>query len=137
MNIPPSEIYQCRCGEWNMKNRAKCLRCLTPRCDGATGASAFGDEDREAKLHARILGYCMDRKWIAFHCSMAHKSYATVGQPDFIIAADRGRTFFIECKSSAGKLRPEQAAIVRQAELLGHKVHVVRNFKSFTELVEG
>lgn len=91
----------------------------------------------EAKLHQDILDWCAkcSPRWIVFRGSMAHKTYRTPGEPDMIVAADGGRTFYIECKTRTGKLSPAQQAIRAWADLLGHKVHVIRSLKEFIEIV--
>jgi hypothetical protein len=85
----------------------------------------------ERKLHEEIFDECRRRGWIALHGSMAERTYRTLGEPDFTILADRGRLFFVECKSRTGKLSPAQAALKHHAEKLGHRVHVVRSFQEF------
>lgn len=90
----------------------------------------------ESRLHQQILTECKGRGWLAFHGSMAHATYRTQGEPDFIILADLGRVFFIEAKSKTGKLTSEQLGVCAWAEKLGHKVSVVRSFGEFLNLCE-
>jgi hypothetical protein len=92
-------------------------------------------EPPESDLHYKILEYCKSRRWLCFHSSMAHKTRSTLGMPDFIIAADRSRVFFIECKSAKGKLSPQQLGIKLMAEKLGHQVDVCRSFREFLAVV--
>ena len=93
---------------------------------------------KEAKLHNQILDECKKRGWICFHGSMAHRTFRTEGEPDFVILADKGRTFFIEAKraTKASKLSPAQRALAHWAKRLGHAIHVVRNVKEFLEIVK-
>jgi len=91
--------------------------------------------EREADLHHLILLECKRRGWIALHGSMAQATARSVGEPDFTILADKGRVFFVECKSRTGKLRPEQQALKHWADRLGHTVHVVRSLREFVEVV--
>lgn len=93
-------------------------------------------EGRERDLHAQIASYCKAKQWIAFHGSMAHRAMRTAGEPDYVIIADGGRVFFVECKTRLGKLTPEQAGIVHWAERLGTKIHVVRSMDEFLEIVK-
>lgn len=65
---------------------------------------------------------------------MAHSTFRTPGEPDFVILAEGGRALLIECKTRKGKLSPEQRAIVAWANKLGHTVHVVRSFGEFIAL---
>lgn len=95
-----------------------------------------GGVDKESGIHAQILDECKRRGWIAFHGSMARKTFRTPGEPDFILFADRGRVFAIEAKTARGKLSPEQLAIKAWSEKLGHTVHVVRSFAEFLEIVD-
>jgi hypothetical protein len=114
------------------------LRRLNPHlfCPGAqsgklkseSGNAAMGSE---RELHEKIFDECRRRGWIALHGSMAERTCRTLGEPDFTILADRGRVFFVECKSRIGKLSPTQAALKLHAEKLGHTVHVVRSMEEF------
>jgi len=91
---------------------------------------------REARLHEEIFDECRRRGWIALHGSMAERTHRTQGEPDFVILADGGRVFFVECKSRTGKLSPAQAALKFHAEKLGHTVHVVRSLEEFVEVAK-
>jgi hypothetical protein len=101
------------------------------------GAAPPNAETDEAKLHAQIIEECKRRSWIVFHGSMAHSTFRTKGEPDFQILADKGRLFLIECKSKTGKLSPEQCAIILWADRLNHKVHVVRSYGEFIDVIAG
>ena len=90
---------------------------------------------REARLHEAIFDECRRRRWIALHGSMAERTCRTLGEPDFVILADRARVFFVECKSLTGKLSPAQAALKHHAETLEHTIHVVRSMESFLHLL--
>ena len=92
--------------------------------------------EREKDLHEQILAYCRSRGWIPFHARMDKPSTATIGQPDFLIWADGGREFAIECKSRTGKLSVEQMALRAQANRLGHKVYLVHSFREFVEVTQ-
>lgn len=92
--------------------------------------------DKEADLHREILAECKRRGFIAFHGSMAHSTFRTPGEPDFIILADKGRVILVECKAGKGKLSPEQRAIHIWADVLGHTVHVIRTLHQFIELTK-
>lgn len=92
--------------------------------------------DHESDLHAEIVAEVKRRGWLAFHGAMAHRTYRTPGEPDFIVLGDSGRVWMIECKTAKGKLSPEQLWIGAHAESLGHRVHVVRSFAEFLEIVK-
>lgn len=92
--------------------------------------------DKESELHGEIIAECKRRGWIAFHGSMAHQTFRTLGEPDFVILADNGRVFMVECKTRTGKLSTDQLAIKAWAERLGHQIHVVRSLADFIEIIE-
>lgn len=85
----------------------------------------------ESELHRQILDECRRRGWIPLHGSMIHRTFRTVGEPDFTIVADNTRVFFVECKSKTGKLSMEQLSFIEMAKKLKHEVHVVRSFEEF------
>jgi predicted RecB family nuclease len=91
--------------------------------------------EEESGLHEQILKECQRRGWLALHGSMAHKTFRTLGEPDFIILADGGKTYFFECKAGDKKPSTEQLGIIAWAAKLGHQVHVVRSFEAFLEAV--
>jgi hypothetical protein len=89
----------------------------------------------EQDLHEQIRKECAGRGWLAFHGSMAHRTFRTEGEPDWVILAGQGRTILCECKTAKGKLSTEQVGIALWASKLGHTVHVVRSFEQFLEIV--
>lgn len=93
--------------------------------------------EREAGLHSEIMAECVRRGWKAFHGSMIHVSRRTPSEPDFTIAADRGRTFYVECKSKDGKLSVGQQAVFAQLRKLGHEPLLVRSLEEFKRFVDG
>lgn len=96
------------------------------------------EPETESPLHGDILDYCAKQwpPWVAFHGSMAHPTWRTPGEPDFIIMADGGRTFYIEAKTRTGKLSTRQLGVQLQASKLGHTVHVVRSLDEFRKVVD-
>lgn len=89
----------------------------------------------EHELHELVSAECKRRGWITLHGSMAQATARTIGEWDFVIIADEGRTFLVECKSKNGKLTPEQAGMKLWAEKLGHKPAVVRSMDEFLALI--
>lgn len=89
----------------------------------------------ESALHDFILSFCRGSQWIALHGSMAQATSRTLGEPDFTILADKGRVFFIECKSKDGKLTREQDGMRHWMTRLGHAYHIVRTQKEFLQVV--
>ncbi len=98
------------------------------------GEPLVGCED-ESELHEQIRQECLKRGWLAFHGSMAHSTFRTEGEPDFVIACDGGRILMVECKTRLGKLSPAQQAIHAWAAKLGHKIHTVRSYEEFLNLI--
>lgn len=89
----------------------------------------------EASLHNEILEACHKRGWIALHGSMAHKTFRTPGEFDFIILANCGRVFLVECKTRTGKLTTEQFALHHWARNLGHDPRVLRSLAEFEAML--
>ena len=89
----------------------------------------------ELDFHEDILAYCRGRGWIALHGSMAEATHRNEGEWDFVIVAEEGRVFLIECKTATGKLTQAQAGMKAWAEKLGHAPKVVRSFAEFLEAV--
>lgn len=92
--------------------------------------------ERESDLHEDIMSACRARGWLVFHGSMVHQTKRTLGEPDFIILADHGRTILVECKSKTGKLTIDQQGVVLWAAKLGHTVHVVRSITEFEQVCQ-
>ena len=91
---------------------------------------------REKELHDAILGYCRARCWPVVHSRMDVPQTAGVGTPDFVIALPGGATLWVEAKTAAGKLRPEQAAWLAALRAVGHRAEVVRSFEEFLSVVQ-
>ena|SRR2546426_11825238 len=92
-------------------------------------------EPTEAELHELIRAECARRGWIALHGDMTRRTGRTLGEPDFVVLADRGKLFLVEAKAAAGNLSPAQFALRAQARLLGHEIHVVRSLAAFLALI--
>lgn len=92
--------------------------------------------ERESELQAAIATECRRRGWLAFTGNMAVATSRTVGEPDFCIAADDGRVFWVEAKTKTGKLSLEQLAAHAWLRRLGQSVYVVRNFGEFIQAAE-
>lgn len=90
----------------------------------------------ERQIHDDILAECRRRGLIAFHGNMAHRTFRTPGEPDFVILAHGGRCLLVECKTRLGKLSAEQLGMQAMAGVLGHTIHVVRSLADFLNLIE-
>lgn len=93
--------------------------------------------DDESELHRAILTECDRRGWIAFHGSMARRTFRTEGEPDFVILADGGATILVEAKTRTGKLSTAQLGIQAWAKKLDHTIHVVRSLSDFLNVIQG
>jgi len=93
--------------------------------------------EQEKTLHRSIIEYCDAKGWPYLHGSMAHRTRRTAGEPDFVILARNGITFFVECKTAIGRLTPEQERFAARAQAAGHTVHVVRTMDDFLKIVHG
>lgn len=110
------------------------------RIDAARHASVPQDKpegvEREiAGLHNPIIAECKRRGWRYVHSDPYRPSTCGEGVCDFIIFADCGRVFYIECKSRSGKLSSEQVIFVSWLSRLGHKVHVIQSMREFYDIL--
>lgn len=133
--MPISEDQFRQMQERTERGKKKQLHVSPENC-AVTAASMLNTLGTEADLHEAIIKECKHQGWIYFHGSMAHRAMRTLGEPDFIVLARGGKVFFIEAKSASGKLSVEQQGIIRWAETLGHKIHVVRTLAEFLEIVK-
>ena len=90
----------------------------------------------EAELHEQIIYECRGRLWPFVRSRMDLPSTTSLGAPDFVIAADNGRVFFIEAKTKTGKQSPAQIGWQMMLERNGHKYHLVRSFEQFLEAIK-
>lgn len=93
--------------------------------------------DDESQLHNDIKQHCKNKGWRYVNARMDKRSSIGEGICDFIIAADNGRVFWIECKSKTGKISLGQSTFIVWLLKLGHTVHVVTNMDQFLEIVSG
>ena len=91
------------------------------------------DPGPESKLQAKCEAYCKSNGWPCFH-DRSRKSNQP-GWPNLMIFMDNGRVELIELKAAGGKLRAEQQQLHRNLMFLGHRVHVVKSFKRFLEIM--
>ncbi len=86
------------------------------------------DSCSESTLQRHISTYCRMQGWVAVRSRMDCPTTIQRGVCDFIIFADRGRVFLLECKSKTGRLTEDQKRFAEDMARLGHKVHLVRDF---------
>ena len=91
---------------------------------------------REDDLQEKIEAECLSRGWPFARTRMDKATTFTFpGVPDFIIAADGGRTLWIECKAGLKKPTTEQVGFGMMLNRCGHVYHVVRAFSQFLEII--
>lgn len=91
--------------------------------------------DEEAKLHQLIYDYCRQRRWLVVHSRMDRPTTTAPGIPDFIIAADDGKTHWIEAKAKGKKPSREQLGTLHWLESLKHNADWVESFPEFLAVV--
>lgn len=94
-------------------------------------------QDEISELHGPILNWCRTQQPTVpyAYSNPTKRTRGTPGCPDFIIGY-KGRTYWIECKSATGELRPDQAAFIRMLADQGIIAAVVTNMEQFYELVK-
>lgn len=118
------------------KNTATMLRDIGEQIAARPNARRKAGVAIESDLHDDILTYCRERGWVAVHSRMDKPSTTAKGVADFIIFADRGRTFAIECKSRSGKRTVDQIGFMMQLNKLGHACYLVKSMDEFRKIVE-
>lgn len=86
-------------------------------------------------LHRPIIAECKRRGWKYVYSNPTKPTTIGEGVCDFIIYADGGRVFNIECKAKAGKLSTEQLAFIHWLKKLGHETHVITGMSEFHAIV--
>lgn len=102
---------------------------------GAAPMPAGEGVEKEADLHDQIIAYCKMKRWVYSHSRMDKATTTALGIPDFIIAADNGRTFWIEAKGAKTKVTREQEGMIHWLQSLGHKAAICRNFEEFLKAI--
>lgn len=96
------------------------------------------EDELESVLHDQIVAWTR-RQWpvVPFiHARMDKRSTIGNGAPDFTLFLPGGRTLLVECKSKDGQLSDEQKLFSANAQAVGHKVHLVRGYDAFLNLVK-
>lgn len=93
-------------------------------------------EELEATLADQIIDECDRRGWLWFRSRPDARTGRRIGEFDFIIYADRGRIFNIECKAKGKKQTAEQLGIQTWARKLGHQADCVWTFGQFLEIIK-
>lgn len=98
---------------------------------------ALADEKEIGKdgLHEKIMDYCRSKGWQFIHSRTDKPSTNQIGCPDFLIAANDGVTFWIECKRKGSKPTTHQLGTILALKLLGHRASIVYSFQEFLDFV--
>lgn len=100
-----------------------------------SGVAQDAPEREIEGLHRPIIAECKRRGWKYVHSNPTKPTTIGEGVCDFIIYADGGRVFNIECKSKTGKLSTEQLAFIHWLKKLGHETHVITGMSEFFQIV--
>lgn len=87
-------------------------------------------------LHEQIDAYARSKGWLVIHSRTDKPATNSRGTPDFILGADNGVTYWIECKRKGSKPTTEQLGMILMLKLLGHKAAIVWSFEEFLEVVK-
>ena len=93
------------------------------------------DTGPEKALQAKCFHYLQDHGYPVYHDWSRKKNKA--GWPDLFCFLPGGRVELIELKAAGGKLRKEQQNLKRELMYLGHRVHTVKSYKRFIQIMEG
>jgi hypothetical protein len=102
-----------------------------------TPAPTFNPVSLEADLHGQIEQFCKAKGWLYVHSRYDVRSRVAVGMTDFVIAADGGRTYWVEVKRPKGKATPAQLGTIAWLQKLGHTAGIVWSMDDFMKLVRG
>lgn len=90
---------------------------------------------KESDLHQDIIDLCKRRGWFYVRSRMDRRTTQAVGVPDFIIAADGGKTIWIEAKAKGNKPSSEQLATITFLKAKGHVAAICYNMADVMGLV--
>lgn len=90
---------------------------------------------REQEIHNEIAADILHRGWLGLHGRMDTPTGRTLGETDFVILQDGGRSALVEVKLGNNKPDPDQLAFHAWALKLGHTPHVVRSLEEFIQKV--
>lgn len=102
--------------------------------------SEFEPAEREVGrggLHEKIVAECERRVWACITNRTDKRSTSGLGVCDCIIAADRGRTFYVELKAKGKKQSIAQLGFEATLKKNGHVYHLVFSFEQFLSVVDG
>jgi len=91
------------------------------------------DQGLESKLMAKCIKHCDEQGWPCWHDRSRRRNQP--GWPDLFIFQPEGRLKLIETKAAKGVFSKDQQALHRTLAWLGHKVHQVRSYKRYLDVV--
>lgn len=100
-----------------------------------TPASTLNPVSLEADLHGQIEAYCKGKGWLVVHSRLDRPTTVAVGTVDFIIAADGGRTYWVEVKRHKGKCTTAQLGTIAWLQKLGQTAAICWSMDDFLKLV--
>lgn len=114
--------------EWELRN--------TPKTRAPSEAAER--EVGKGGLQEQIRQWCFAQwpRWKLIQARSDQPSTIALGANDMTIFAPGGRILLVECKAKGGKISLDQAAWIKELEILGHTVHVVWSFDEFLSLVQ-
>ncbi len=89
----------------------------------------------EKDIHELIIGECRKRRWYFVHSRTDRRTTTAIGTPDFVIAADRGRTFYCEIKKKGGKLSQDQTIVKHCLLGLNQRYKTIYSFDQFIDFI--
>lgn len=89
----------------------------------------------ESELHQEIIDLCKRRGWFYVRSRMDKRTTQAIGVPDFIIAADDGKTIWIEAKAKGNKPTTEQLATITFLKAKGHLAGLAYNMADVMNLI--
>lgn len=110
---------------------------MLARVEQNSGRMPVSDDPvtKESDLHQDIIDLCKRRGWFYVRSRMDRRSTQAPGVPDFIVAADDGKTIWIECKAKGNKPSNEQLATITFLKAKGHAAAICYNMADVMELV--
>lgn len=109
---------------------------VTKQLMGTPDPKPSRGEALEETLAQKIIDECKRRGWMYKRSRTDKKTTRPVGELDFDIKADRGRSFNIECKARGGKPSPAQLQSIAWLRKLGHQADCVWTIEEFLEIIK-
>lgn len=93
----------------------------------------------ERHLQQQFVDYLRFKGWLVIQTYLGSKRggsiWMTKGLPDLYVLKN-GRHIWMEVKTAAGRVKPEQAILHKQLREAGAQVHVVRSLEDVQKAIE-